>query len=158
MNQATKMKHRWQITSLVFAFLFGTGMAYADATIDGREIAESLNNQWNEAFNSADPSSVAALYDENAVLSPGNGKVLVGKEAIEGLFRSFIDNGVHGHSIDLVSAHINGNNLYEIAKWSAYGVANEGQRPVYQGILINVFQRDEKGQWKSHAHVWNVAN
>ncbi len=158
MNQSNNTNRQWQIISSVFVLLFFTTLTFAEPVSADREIAESLNTQWNEAFNSADPASVAALYEENAILSPGNGEVLVGQDAIEGLFRSFIENGLHDHRIEVVSAHVDGDTLHEVAKWSAYGVAKDGERPVYRGILLNIFQRDGNGQWKSHAHVWNASN
>ncbi len=60
--------------------------AYANAgTLNG------LFRAWNDALASGDPERVAALYTRDAVLLPTfSGRVLQGREAIAGYFRSFL--------------------------------------------------------------------
>ncbi len=120
------------------------------------DLAKQLNDKWNAAFNRGDAAGVADLYAEDAVLSPGNGEALKGRDAIQGLFQSFIDNGVHDHSIDVIEAHQSGDVLYEVAKWKAHG-KDEKSKPVsFGGILVNTFRQNAEGQWRSHLHVWNA--
>ena len=64
-----------------------------------RSIIEAANIEWNKALNSGNVKGLAALYTENAILSPGNGVTLVGPAEIEGLFKSFVDAGVHNLSL-----------------------------------------------------------
>jgi ketosteroid isomerase-like protein len=56
-----------------------------------RSIIEAANAEWNKALNSGNVKGLAALYTENAILSPGNGVTLVGRAEIENLFRGFVD-------------------------------------------------------------------
>ena len=116
---------------------------------------EALNATWNEAFNGGDAAAVAALYHENAHLSPGNQKVLTGRAAIQELFQSFIDGGVHDHAIDIVDTHVNGDIAYEISNWSAKGAEKDGEKPTFGGVLLNIFERQDDGSWQSRLHIWN---
>jgi uncharacterized protein (TIGR02246 family) len=118
---------------------------------------ESLNATWNAAFNSGNAAAVAALYTEQATLSPGNGQTLIGRSAIEQLFKSFIDSGVHQHSIEVIDAYGNDVLVYQVAKWNAYGAEVDGSSPSFGGILMSVAEKDATGVWKTRSHVWNVA-
>lgn len=158
MIYSLKIKNSWQIVFAALAVLFNSSLIHAESNTDKRDVVEALNSQWNKAFNSGNPASVASLYDKNAILSPGNGEVLVGQVAIEKLFRSFIENGVHDHTIEVIDIHHDGNTLYEVAKWHAYGVEKDGIKPEFGGILVNVFQIDNNGKWRSHLHTWNTSN
>jgi hypothetical protein len=63
------------LSSFVFAFVLSGPALAADPNI--RTVVTGLNSSWNEAFNKGDASAVAALYDEKATLSAGNGKTLL---------------------------------------------------------------------------------
>ena len=143
------------LTSLVCAFALSGPVLAADANL--HTVVTGLNSSWNEAFNRGDASAVAALYDEKATLSAGNGKTLVGRSEIEKLFKGFIDGGVHKHTIDIVEVYGNGDFAYEVATWSAKGREKDGKEPAFGGVLTNVFERGTDGKWKSMSHVWNVS-
>jgi len=158
MNKTIKIRNSWPIILVALTFLFNSSLLQAENIEGGRAVVTALNTKWNKAFNSGNPESVAALYDENAILSPGNGEVLVGRIAIEGLFRSFIENGVHNHTIEIIDVHIDGNTMYEVSKWSANGAEKDETKPVFGGIFVNVFQIDGNGEWKSRLHTWNTSS
>lgn len=120
------------------------------------EIA-SVNESWNAAFNRGDARAVAALYADDAQLSPGDGRVLTGRAEIEKLFQSFIDNGVHHHFIDIASVHGEGDLAYEVGTWGAEGAEQDGAAPSFGGTVVHVFRRSEDGGWKSKLHIWNLA-
>jgi len=137
-------------------FALGPSGAVLAGDSDIRSVIESLNATWNEAFNRGDASAVAALYRENATLSPGNGKVLRGRAEIENLFQSFIDNGVAKHRIEIVDVRAEGDFAYEVARWSANGPEKDGKATNLRGVLMHVFKRGEDGEWKSVTQVWNA--
>lgn len=131
----------------------------ADAgEIDLKAAVSELNVQWNAALNSGNAKALAALYAEDATLSPGNGKTLMGRAAIEQLFQSFVDNGVHNHTLEIVQVSGDEHCIAQVAKWSANGAEKDGIKPSFGGITMNVLTRDKQGKWQSRAHVWNVAN
>lgn len=158
MNHTT-VRSRWALIGLLVLFSLASTVVRAEADNSVHARAQALNATWNAAFNSGDPAAVAALYADEAMLSPGNGEVLNGREQIEGLFRSFIDNGVHDHSIEVIDVYQDGDILYQVSTWQAYGAKqDDGARPVFGGILVNILHRDDGGEWKSRVHVWNTSS
>jgi uncharacterized protein (TIGR02246 family) len=144
------------LTFCACAFAFAGPVSAADPNV--RTVVTGLNSSWNEAFNRGDASAVAALYDEKATLSAGNGKTLMGRSEIEKLFKGFIDGGVHKHTIDIVEVYGNGDFAYEVATWSAKGRDKDGKESAFGGVLTNVFERGADGKWKSLSHVWNTSS
>ena len=114
-----------------------------------------INKTWNDAFNRGDASELAHLYAEDAVLSPEDGSVIKGRKAIEVLFQSFFDNGLHDHRITTYSYHMNGTNLYQVSKWQA---SAKDEQSMFSGVLTSIYKRDQQGNWKAHVHTWNVEN
>ncbi len=119
---------------------------------------EFLNATWNQALNSGNTQGLANLYAENATVSPGNGQTLVGRVEIEKLFKSFVDNGVHNHTIEIIDAGGDDRILYQVARWSANGAEQDGKKPSFGGILTSVAEKGADGKWLTRSHVWNVSN
>lgn len=117
---------------------------------------EDANATWNAIFNKGDAHGLANLYDEKAVVSPGNGKTVKGRAEIEKLFQSFFDAGVHDHTIDVVSAKRVGNVMYETANWTAVA-EKDGKKTPYKGVLLKVMSKGADGKWRATAHTWNAA-
>ncbi len=157
MSNSNKIGNTLQIVCVSFFLVFNASSIHAENIPGGRSVIEMLNDKWNRAFNSGKPELVGELYDQGAILSPGNGEFLVGRVAIEDLFRGFIDNGVHNHTIEIIETHQDGNTMYEVSKWSAHGQEENGKKPVFGGIFVNIFHVDENGKWKSHLHTWNLS-
>jgi ketosteroid isomerase-like protein len=120
-------------------------------------IFEQANQQWNAAFNSQNLNGITDLYEESALLSPGNGQTLVGHVEIAGLFKQFLDAGVHNHTLEIVTCGGNENTIYQVAKWQANGAEDNGKVPTFGGITTSVMQKNQSGAWLTHSHVWNVA-
>ena len=134
-----------------------SSLSHASDT-DLKAAITELNMQWNNALNSGNAKNLAVLYAEDATLSPGNGKVLVGRAAIEQLFQSFIENGVHNHSLEIVQVSGDEHSITQVAKWSANGPEKDGKKPAFGGITMNILFKDGQGKWKTRVHIWNVAN
>jgi uncharacterized protein (TIGR02246 family) len=124
--------------------------------MNNRSIIEAANAKWNKAFNSGNIKELASLYTENATLSPGNGKTLVGRAEIENLFKSFVDGGVHNHTLEIIEVGGSDQMIYQIARWSAQGAEANGETPTFGGITTSVLEQSSDGNWFSRTHVWNV--
>jgi uncharacterized protein (TIGR02246 family) len=152
------MKNRlygWLVcTALSLGFL-SPGVAQTGPV---RSQVEKLNAAWDAAFNKGDAAALARLYDDRAVVSPGNGKVITGRAEIEKLFKSFIDAGVHHHRIEIITTGGSGDTAYEVARWSAQLPEKDGKKGSLGGILTSVFTRSGDGQWRAVSHVWNAAS
>ena len=133
----------------------GSAMASDDSA---EKILQSVNDKWNTTFNSGDSTMLATLYTENATLSPGNGEVLVGQEQISGLFKSFIDNGVHNHTIETIEAYRDNKQIVQLGKWRAEGVNDKQEAISFGGILMTVIEQNSDGIWLTRSHVWNMGN
>ena len=124
--------------------------------MNNRLIIEAANAEWNKALNSGNVNDLAALYTENAILSPGNGVTLVGHAEIENLFKSFIDGGVHNHTLEIIEVGGSDKMIYQVARWSAQGAEANGETPSFGGITTGVFELTTEGNWLARTHVWNA--
>ena len=122
-----------------------------------KTIIENANTEWNNAFNSSNVKALAALYTENALLSPGNGIALIGRSEIESLFQSFVDAGVNNHTLEIIETGGSGSMIYQIARWNAKGAKANGEIPSFGGVTTNVLEQSSDGKWLSRSHVWNVS-
>ncbi|MGF6917397.1 YybH family protein [Paraburkholderia sp. 40] len=120
------------------------------------EVIDRANTAWNAAFNKGDAHGLAAMYDDKAVVSPGNGTTVQGRAEIEKLFKSYFDAGVHDHTIDVVQANRVGNVMYETANWTAVA-EKDGKKTPYKGVLVKVMTKGADGKWRTTAHTWNAA-
>jgi ketosteroid isomerase-like protein len=119
-------------------------------------IIEATNNKWNHALNSGNIKGLAALYTENAIVSPGNGTTQVGQVAIASLFNGFIDGGVHNHTLDILEVGGSDKIIYQVARWGAQGTAVNGETPSFGGITTSIFELSADGHWLANTHIWNA--
>jgi len=124
--------------------------------MNNRLIIEAANAEWNKMFNSGNVKGLAALYAENAILSPGNGNALVGRAEIENLFKSFVDGGVHNHTLEIVEVGGTDKMIYQITRWGAEGAEANGETSSFGGITTSVLEQSADGNWLARTHVWNA--
>lgn len=143
------------LCSYIIGGSVGSAMANED---DATKILASVNATWNKTFNAGDSAALAELYTEDATLSPGNGEILVGQKQIVNLFKSFIDNGVHNHSIETVNAYRNHDQIVQVAKWQADGVNDKKEGITFGGVLMTVIKQNSDGKWITQSAVWNMGS
>jgi len=151
------MKKLLSVLSVCSCIVGGT-VGTALASDDVNKTVESTNAVWNATFNRGDSDALAQLYAENATLSPGNGQILVGRQAIAGLFQSFFDNGVTNHSIEKIEIYQNNNQIVQLGNWRAEAVNDKQETISFGGVLMTVLEQNAAGEWKTQSHVWNMAN
>jgi uncharacterized protein (TIGR02246 family) len=120
-------------------------------------IFEATNAEWNKALNSGNVKGLAALYIENAILSPGNGKTIVGRAEIENLFKGFVDAGVTNHTLDIIEVGGSDKMIYQVARWKAHGAETNGKTPSFGGITTSVLEQGSDGNWLARSHIWNAS-
>jgi len=121
-----------------------------------KSLIEEINTVWNNALNSRNFKALATLYTENAILSPGNGKTLVGRAEIENLFNGFVESGVHNHTLEIIEFGGSDKMIYQIARWSAQGAETNGETPTFGGITTSILEQSADGSWLTRSHVWNA--
>jgi uncharacterized protein (TIGR02246 family) len=126
-------------------------------SINAKATIETANTEWNKALNSGNAKELASFYTENATLSPGNGKTQIGRVEIENLFQSFVDGGVHNHTLEVLEVGGSDKLIYQIAKWSAQGTETAGEAVTFGGITTSIMEQNSDGKWLTRTHVWNVA-
>ncbi|MTI64434.1 DUF4440 domain-containing protein [Methylophaga sp.] len=139
---------------VTMAALTLSGAVMADSPAS---IVSNANQQWNQALNQGKLNELVALYETDATVSPGNGSLLEGHEAIRNLFSGFIDNGVHNHQIETVDIIAADKQITQIGYWQAEGVDAEQQPVSFGGVLVTVLEQNEAGEWQLQSHVWNAA-
>ena len=127
-----------------------------EAKVNPANTIEAANAKWNKALNSGNVKELAALYTDNATLSPGNGKTIVGRAEIENLFKGFVDGGVHNHTLEIIEVGGTGKMIYQVAKWKAQGAEANGKTPSFGGITTSVLEQGSDGNWLTRTHIWNV--
>lgn len=145
------------ILGVITLSVISSGSTYAGEE-ETRSKIEMLNNHWNQAFNNSDAEQLASLYAEKALLSPGNGTTLNGRQEIENLFKGFFQAGLKNHQLQVIFAGGNEKNLFQVAKWSAEATNQDGTKVIYGGITTSVYEKNNKGQWVTLSHVWNAGN
>ena len=117
-----------------------------------KSIIETANSAWNKALNSGNIKALAILYTENATVSPGNGVTIAGRSEIEALFNSFVENGVHNHTLEVIECGGSDKVIYQVSKWHANGAESSS----FGGITMSVLEQSSDGQWHTNSHVWNM--
>jgi ketosteroid isomerase-like protein len=120
--------------------------------MDIKAIFESVNEAWNNAFNSKNINELSGFYAEHAILSPGNGETLTGRSHIGAHINGFLENGVNNHTLEILSVGGSDKVIYQVAKWQANGA----DKSTFGGITTNVLEQGADGKWLSNAHVWNL--
>jgi uncharacterized protein (TIGR02246 family) len=139
------------------SLIVGCAQEAEEISANPKATFQAVNTEWNKALNSGNVKDLAELYTENATLSPGDGKTLVGRAEIETLFKSFIDAGVHNHSLEIIEVGSSGKLIYQVAKWSAQGAETDGETPTFGGITTSILEQNADGKWLARTHVWNAA-
>jgi len=139
----------------ILGVIFMTSQVSA-ADMDAKTLVEQANKNWNSAFNSGDTAGLSALYAEQATLSPGDGSVLEGRDAIKALFDNFKSNGVHNHQITTHSVIADDKQLTQVGYWKAEGLNAEQEAISFGGVLVTTLQKNDAGNWLLHTHVWNM--
>ncbi len=152
------MKNLFNRASLALLMIFGLSVSASAESLNVKSVIETGNSAWNQNLNTGNAKALSNLYTDNATLSPGNGKVLVGRAEIEKLFTSFVENGVHDHALEVITVGGEGNMMYQVSKWSAKGAVVDGKAPAFGGVTTSVLVKGADGKWLIQSHVWNLAD
>ena len=113
-------------------------------------IIEASTQQWEEAFNSGDAASIAAMMSPNGQIMPPNGSIIEGREAIQAFWQGFIDSGVSG-SLTIIETTVDGNMGYKVG---TYRILDPEGAEVDHGKYVEIW-RFMDGKWQFHRDIWN---
>lgn len=112
---------------------------------------QEMNAAWDAAFNAGDAAAVAEMYAEDAKVVTGDGTVKTGRDEIEALFQSFMDSGFGEHKLSTDTVRAGEDMVYGAGDWE--GVGGDGK--TYGGKVVNIYERQDDGTWKTVLHMWN---
>ncbi|MDY8111189.1 nuclear transport factor 2 family protein [Fulvimarina sp. 2208YS6-2-32] len=107
--------------------------------------------QWNADFNSGDAEKLASNYSEDAIFLPPSHAVIEGPQGVQEFFAPLFENGVTGHTLEVIKVIDHGDEITAAARWSAKG----GDGSDIGGIGTHVFQRQDDGSLKLALHTFN---
>ena len=123
----------------------------AAAAQDMEAAVQEMNAAWDAALNAGNAADVAAMYADDAKVVTGDGTVKQGRAEIQALFQGFIDSGFGQHKITMDDVDGTSDLIYETGSWS--GVGGDGN--TYGGKIVNIYERQDDGSWKTVLHMWN---
>lgn len=116
----------------------------------------AINQLFDAAFNSKNPTAIAALYEANAVVLPAPaGAPVLGQEAIKTFFGGLIEAGVIEHQLTLTDAVEDGNLAYQYGLWVGAMLNDQGEKQTFGGNVHLVYRKQADGNWKAVSHIWN---
>src|SRR6266851_384332 len=83
-----------------------------------REIIETNNRKFAQAFHWGDAAGIAALYSENASILPPGGEMTQGRANIQSFWQAVMDSGVKEAELETLDVEAGGDSLArEIGKY-----------------------------------------
>ena len=117
-----------------------------------RESVDEGNRKFGSAVARKDYAAMAALYTENAMVLPPDGRIVTGKPAIEEFWRSA------ANALGLTDATLKTRDL-EVAGDTAYEVGEANLKLGGGAVMVKylvVWVRDGDGNWRLHRDIWNT--
>ncbi len=151
-----------RILALVFFIIVLAGCQQAPTgpkplTDADREQHAALEETLRQAFLANDVAAVAALYAEDAILSPPGSEMVWGKENIREWYSNFFKM-TKITEFSLSPAKLSGENdwAYAVGRFSMKIVFQGSDTPVSDtGKYLDVRRKQADGSWKFVADTWN---
>ena len=112
------------------------------------DMANRLEQQWTTAYNAANASALAGLYDKDAVLSTRPSGSVEGKEAIEYFWKNDFGGGKPTTKLELTDAYLAGDLAHLEGE---YEVTDKGK--VTKGHYVQLWMQDGD-TWRIHREMW----
>lgn len=145
------------IKSTAVAIVCVMGLAAPAGAEDVRQAIEQVNASFVEAFKAGDAATIASLYTETARMLPPDATEVAGREAIQNLWQSWIDDGLKDLTLEAVDVEASGDLAYEVGLFSLQAPAENDAMVTAGGNYVVVWKRGAEGQWRLHVDTWNDA-
>ena len=144
------------LKSTALAVVCVIGLAPPASAEDVRQAIEQVNARFVEAFKAGDAATIASLYTETAKVLPPDAAEVAGREAIQNLWQSWIDDGLKDLTLEAVEVEASGDLAYEIGLFTVQVPAENDAMATAGGNYVVVWKRDA-GDWRLHVDTWNDA-
>jgi uncharacterized protein (TIGR02246 family) len=142
---------------IALAILGVIGVAMPAAAEDVQAAIEQVNARVIEAFKAGDAAAIAALYSETARMLPPDATEVGGREAIQKLWQSWLDDGLKDLTLESTEVEASGDLAYEIGDFSLQVPAENNAMTTSTGNYLVVWKRAVGGDWQLQVDTWNDA-
>ena len=143
--------------SVTLAVVGVIGVAKPAAAEDDRAAIDQANAQLIEAFKAGDAAAIAAMYAETAKMLPPDATEVAGREAIQKLWQSWLDDGLKDLTLESTEVEASGDLAYEIGDFSLQVPAENDTMATATGNYLVVWKRAADGDWQLQVDTWNDA-
>jgi uncharacterized protein (TIGR02246 family) len=133
------------------------GLTVPAAADDVRQAIEQVNSQVMAAFKAGDAAAIASLYSDTAKMLPPDATEIAGREAIQELWQSWLDDGLKDLTLEAIEVEASGDLAYEIGSFSMQAPAENNTMMTATGNYVVVWKRGADGNWRLHVDTWNDA-
>jgi uncharacterized protein (TIGR02246 family) len=123
----------------------------ADAAADFKAAVDAAGKEFSAAIAAKDAARVGMLYAKDAIALPPNSEMVQGREAIQALWKGFIDSGFTA-PVEAVETELDGKFGIEVGKYTTIDAAG---KTVDQGKYVVVWKKED-GSWKLYRDIWNT--
>lgn len=124
-----------------------------DPDVAARDGILETNQRFIASLAAGDDASLAGLYTEDAQILPPNGDIVSDTDNITAFWRSALDMGISGASLETVEVDNEGDTAIEVGRYTLTAadgsVADEGK-------YLVVWKRVED-HWFIHRDIWNTS-
>ena len=145
------------LKSIALATVGVIGLAMPVAAEDVRGAIEQANAGMVEAFKAGDAAAIAGFYTENAKMLPPDATEVAGREAIQKLWQSWLDDGLKDLTLESTEVEASGDLAYEIGDFSLQVPAANNTMSTATGNYLVVWKRAADGDWQLQVDTWNDA-
>ena len=118
---------------------------------------EAENAKYSEAIREGNVAGALAAYTDDATALPPDGQMIKGKQAIEEMYKRYIQIGMK--EVTLITLEVGGSGgvAYEIGK-TKVRIQPEGQPAMTDSTkYLVIWKRQADGTWKVHVDIWNFS-
>jgi ketosteroid isomerase-like protein len=88
---------------------------------------------------------------------PPDATEVAGREAIQGLWQGWLDDGLKDLTLEAIEVEASGDLAYEIGSFSMQAPAKNNTMMTATGNYVVVWKRGADGNWRLHVDTWNDA-
>jgi uncharacterized protein (TIGR02246 family) len=144
------------LRSTLLAIVGVIGLVIPAAAEDVRAAIEETNARIVEAFKAGDAAAIAGFYSEDAKMLPPDATGVAGRDAIQKLWQSWLDDGLKNLTLK-AEVEADGDLAYEIGRFSMQAPAENNTMATATGNYLVVWKRASGGDWQQHVDTWNDA-
>ena len=116
---------------------------------------EAANAKMEKDYAAGDTKAIAEAYTEDGVMLPPDATVVKGREAIEKLWKGWIDAGLKNLKLKSTSVEGSSDLAYEIGDFSLDVPSADGSMSAATGNYVVVWKKGADGAWRLKVDTWN---